>query len=163
MSRKQAKLLTDIMNDEVKYPPSLDQIEDFVAYVQRLKGTYQLFLDRYQKSNKDSFVFSGYEADFDLLWMAYHLAHLTISCVPVDDKAPMRVMLRYFQTVREFDPPEDFVRMGIKTIEDLMMIQDPRIRDGICYLFGTGRMNPMTYLANLTDRLFRTRTSRRLA
>jgi len=98
-----------------------------------------------------------------LLWMAYHLSHFTISCVPVDDKAPMRVTLKYFQTVKEFDPPEEFKRMGIKTIEDLMKIQDPRIKDGICYLFGTGRMNPMTYFANLTDRLFRTRKSRRLS
>jgi hypothetical protein len=157
------KRLRTLLEEHTTYPPSHDQMEDFLYYVQRLRGHFVHYLDHYHRNRYEPpFLFSGRETDFELLWLAYHMAHMTISCGPGEETAPMRVMFETVGLFRVFDPPKELRRSGIKEIPDLMKIKDPRIQFGLSYLFGTGRVNPMNYLANLVERTFRTRPSRRL-
>lgn len=156
-------LIQEMLQPFVKYPPSDEQMEEFLYYTDRLHGHFVHYLDHYTSNRIDPpFLFSGSETDFELLWLAYHMAHMCISCGPVSDNAPMRVMFETVGLYRSFDPPQHLRKQGIESLEDLMKMKDPRIQYGLSYLFGTGRANPMTYLANVVERTFRGRGSRRL-
>ena len=152
-----------IIRPHVSYPPSEEQLEDFLHYIERYRGHFLHYVDRYSSNRIDPpFLFSGRESDFELLWLAYHMAHLCISCGPVGENAPMRVMFETVAAYRTFDPPRQLREQGIEKVEDLLQLKDPRIQYGLSYLFGTGRANPMVYFANIVDRTFRRRSSRRL-
>ncbi|MFP4067418.1 MAG: hypothetical protein ACLFRR_06480 [Spirochaetaceae bacterium] len=155
--------LIEIINRDAQYPPDSAQMEEFLHYVERLRGRYLHYMDRFQKNPYNPpFLFSGREGEFELLWLAYHMAHLCISCAPGEEQAPMRTLFHTVALYRTFDPPEELRRRGIRTVDDLLKIDDPRIQYGLSYLFGTGKANPMTFLANLIDRTFRSRYSRRV-
>lgn len=138
-------------------------MEEFLHYIERLRGRFLHYVDRFQKNPYNPpFLFSGREREFELLWLAYHMAHLCIGCGPRDDQAPMRCLFETIAIYRSFDPPESLKRQGIRAVGDLVKIDDPRIQYGLSYLFGTGKANPMTFLTNLVERTFRTRYSRRV-
>ena len=159
----QPRVVRSLLLPSVNYPPSDEQIGEFLHYIERLRGRFVHYVDRYAKNRLDPpFLLSGREEEFELLWLAYHLAHLCISCVPTGDNEPMAVMFRTVAAYRTFEPPEDLRRQGIERPEDLLKLKDPRIQYGLSYLFATGRVNPMTYLANIVERTFRMRKSRRL-
>lgn len=155
--------LVEIIARTAQYPPPVEQMEEFLHYVERLRGRFQHYVDRFQKNPYNPpFLLSGRERDFELLWLAYHMAHLCIGAGPREEQAPMRALFSTVALYRTFDPPESLRRRGIRTVDDLLKIEDPRIQYGLSYLFGTGKANPMTFLANLVERTFRRSYSRRV-